>query len=58
MAGVGSTPQPDPTPLRYEPKDQTLSMFSWDHGSQSEVSTQWPESLASFAPVDTISRSG
>ena len=51
MAGVGSTPQPDPTPLKYEPKDQTISMFSWDHGGQSQVSTQLSEVLLSFAPV-------
>jgi hypothetical protein len=48
---VGSTPQPDPTPLKYEPKDQTISMFSWDHGGQSQVSTQLSEVLLSFAPV-------
>jgi autotransporter passenger strand-loop-strand repeat protein len=41
----------DPSLLRYEPKDRMVSMFSWDHGSQSEVSAQ-SEALASFAPVE------
>jgi hypothetical protein len=48
---ASSIPAPDPTLLKYEPKDQTVSMFSWDHGSQSQVSTQVSEALAPFAPV-------
>jgi hypothetical protein len=50
-SAASSIPPPDPTSLKYEPKDQTVSMFSWDHGSQSQVSTQLSEALESFAPV-------
>jgi len=35
---------------RHELQDETVNMFSCDHGSQSEVSTQLSEALASFSP--------
>jgi hypothetical protein len=55
VTGIGPAaspiPPPDPTLPKYEPKDQAVSMFSRDHGRQSQVSTQLSEALASFAPV-------